>query len=189
MRFIFKTFIIASIAISSITGTALLFNIKASADLKKKATELQGYCLRNGYNTEYAILVDYSRNSLRKRLYVYDFKKQRIIMSSLAGHGSGGESTIFHPEFSNIPGSNCSSLGHYKIGKERRMYTRPCNAFELDGLDSTNSNVRKRSVLLHPSVGPLSHGCVTLPFHRYQKLSNLLNSQPRNIIMWVYNIT
>lgn len=106
MRFIFKTFIIASIAISSITGTALLFNIKASEDLKKKATELQGYCLRNGYNTEYAILVDYSRNSLRKRLYVYDFKKQRIIMSSLAGHGSGGESTIFHPEFSNIPGSN-----------------------------------------------------------------------------------
>ena len=77
MRFIFKTFIIASIAISSITGTALLFNIKASEDLKKKATELQGYCLRNGYNTEYAILVDYSHNSLRKRLYVYDFNKER----------------------------------------------------------------------------------------------------------------
>ena len=186
MRFIFKTFIFASIAISSITGTALLFNIKASADLKKKATELQGYCLRNGYNTEYAILVDYSRNSLRKRLYVYDFNKQRIIMSSFSGHGSGGESTIFHPEFSNVPGSHCSSLGHYKIGRERKMYTRPCNAFELDGLDSTNSNVRKRSVLLHPSTCPLSHGCITLPFRRYYKLSNLLNSQPKNIIMWVY---
>lgn len=187
MRFFLKTTIIASIAISSIAGAALLFHNIHTSNIKDKAAELKAYCDRNGYNTEYAILVDYSRNSLRKRLYVYDFKKQRIIMSSLAGHGSGGESTIFHPEFSNVPGSNCSSLGHYKIGKERRMYTRPCNAFELDGLDFTNSNVRKRSVLLHPSAGPLSHGCVTLPFHRYQKLSNLLNSQPRNIIMWVYN--
>ena len=186
MRFFLKTFIIASIAISSITGTVLLFNHKAYTDLKKRAAELQEYCVRNGYNTEYAILVNYSRNSLQRRLYVYNFDKQRIIMSSLSGHGSGGESTIFHPEFSNIPGSHCSSIGHYKIGRERKMYTRPCNAFELDGLDSTNSNVRKRSVLLHPSAGPLSHGCVTLPFRRYYKLSNLLNSQPKNIIMWVY---
>ena len=31
--------------------------------------------------------------------------------------------------------SHCSSLGHYKIGRERKMYNYPVNAFELDGLD------------------------------------------------------
>ncbi len=163
----------------------LACNIKP-IDLKAKAAELKEYCVKNGYNTDYAILVDYSRFSLQKRLFVYDFNQEKVILKTISGHGSGGDSTLLMADFSNVSGSHCSSLGHYKISRERKMYNRPCPAFEVDGLDKTNSNARSRGILIHPSVGPLSWGCVTLPFCEYYKLSKLLHSLPQNVIMWVY---
>ena len=155
-------------------------------DLKGRVEELKEYCRTNGYNTEYGILVDYGRLSVQKRFYVYDFKQDKIVMNTFAGHGNGGKSNILKADFSNVSGSHCSSLGHYRIGKERKMYTRSCKAFELDGLDATNSNVRSRAILIHPSSYPLSWGCVTLSFIKYQTLAKILRTQPENVIMWVY---
>jgi len=180
--------IIAATAVSIISLIAIAFvlcNLRP-VDIEDKADELKAYCQEHGYNADYAILVDFGRFSLQKRLYVYDFNKGKVIMNSLAGHGSGGNSTIFRPDFSNAHGSHCSSLGHYKIVRERHMYNRPAvPAFELDGLDKTNSNALARGILIHPSVGPLSWGCVTLPVARYHQLSEFLKTQ-RNLIMWVY---
>lgn len=180
--------IIAAMAVSIISLIAIAFvlcNLRP-VDIEDKADELKAYCLEHGYNADYAILVDFGRFSLQKRLYVYDFNKGKFIMNSLAGHGSGGNSTIFRPDFSNAHGSHCSSLGHYRIVRQRHMYNRPgVPAFELAGLDKTNSNALSRGILIHPSVGPLSWGCVTLPVVRYHQLSEFLKTQ-RNVIMWIY---
>lgn len=155
-------------------------------DIKVKAVELKAYCARNGYNTDYAILVDYGRTSLQRRIFVYDFRQDKIVISSLAGHGTGGRSTVLRADFGNAHGSHCSSLGHYKVGRNRMMYNRPrVPAFELIGLDKTNSNAHERGILIHPSAWPLSWGCVTMPVHRYHQLSEFLKTQ-RNVIMWVY---
>ena len=155
-------------------------------DIKVKAEELKAYCARNGYNTDYAILVDYGRTSLQRRIFVYDFRQDKIVISSLAGHGTGGRSTVLRADFGNAHGSHCSSLGHYKVGRNRMMYNRPrVPAFELIGLDKTNSNAHERGILIHPSAWPLSWGCVTMPVHRYHQLSEFLKTQ-RNVIMWVY---
>ena len=156
-------------------------------DIKSKAAELEAYCKTKGYNADYGILVDYERNSLQKRLFVYDFNNDKVVMSSLGGHGSGGNSTVFRADFSNACGSHCSSLGHYRIGRERRMYNRPIMAFELDGLDRTNSNARPRVILIHAGVGPLSWGCISLPFTRYAQLSGILEGLPKNVIVWAYD--
>lgn len=171
----------------TLTAIALhLFNMRPT-DLQDKADALKTYCMERGYNTDYGILVDYGRFSLQRRLYVYDFNKNKIILQSLSGHGSGGKSTVLSADFSNVSGSHCSSLGHYRIGKNRHMYNRPAvPAFEVTGLDKTNSNAMARGILIHPAVGPLSWGCVTLPLYSYQKLSKLLTSLPHNVIMWVY---
>ncbi len=161
-------------------------------DLDGRAKELSSYCMYKGYNTDYGILVDYGRCSIQKRFFVVDLHTGRIIMRSLCGHGFGGESTILNAEFSNVPGSNCSSLGHYRVGRERRMYTRPAvsirlpMAFELDGLDKTNSNARSRYILIHESLYPMSEGCITLPIPQYNKLSKFLHSQKGSTIMWAY---
>ena len=155
-------------------------------NLQDKAAQLKSYCVEHGYNTDYGILVDYGRFSLQRRLYVYDFNTNEIVLKSLSGHGSGGDSTILTADFSNEHGSHCSSLGHYKIGRHRHMYNRPAvSAVELAGLDKTNSNAMSRGILLHPSAGPLSWGCVTLPVVRYHQLSEFLKTE-RNVIMWVY---
>ena len=180
--------IIAAV-LTAIAGSTLLAvmlcNLKP-VDLHEKADELKGFCVEHGYNTDYGVLVDFGRFSLQKRLYVYDFNKNDVVMMSLSGHGSGGNSTILRPDFSNAHGSHCSSLGHYKIGRHRHMYNRPVvPAFELVGLDKTNSNALARGILIHPSVGPLSWGCVTLPVVRYHQLSEFLKTQT-NMIMWVY---
>lgn len=163
----------------------LVSNMKPT-DIKAKTEELKAYCARNGYNTDYAILVDYGRTSLQRRIFVYDFRQDKIVISSLAGHGAGGRSTVLRADFGNAHGSHCSSLGHYKVGRNRMMYNRPrVPAFELIGLDKTNSNAHERGILIHPSAWPLSWGCVTMPVHRYHQLSEFLKTQ-RNVIMWVY---
>ena len=60
-------------------------------------------------------------------------------------------------------------------------------AFELDGLDKTNSNARPRGILIHAGVGPLSWGCISLPFTRYAQLSGILEELPKNVIVWAYD--
>ena len=172
------------LAVSTLLAV-MLCNLKP-VNFREKAAELKGYCVEHGYNTDYGVLVDFGRFSLQKRLYVYDFNKNEVVMKSLAGHGSGGNSTLLRPDFSNDHGSHCTSLGHYRIGKHRHMYNRPTvPAVEVHGLDKTNSNALARGILIHPSVGPLSWGCVTLPVVRYHQLSEFLKTQT-NMIMWVY---
>ena len=182
----FKKFAVISAVIVAFLAVGIVLCGLKPADIKQRAAELQEYCVKHGYNSDYAILVDLGRFSFQRRLYVYDLKNDKIVMASLSGHGSGGNSTIFTADFSNVNGSHCSSLGHYKIGVERMMYSRHALAYELDGLDKTNSNARSRSILVHSSAWPLSLGCVTLPFGRYDKLSEFLKTQ-KNVIMWVYN--
>ena len=187
MRKFFKFITATVVSVISLIAIAFLLCNLRPVDLHDKADALKSYCHEHGYNTDYGVLVDFGRFSLQKRLYVYDFNKNKVVMTSLSGHGSGGKSTILRPDFSNAHGSHCSSLGHYRIGRHRHMYNRPyVPAVELHGLDKTNSNAKDRGILIHPWAGPLSWGCVTLPFVRYHQLSELLDSLPQNVIMWVY---
>ena len=177
---------ILTVLAGSILLVVMLCNLKP-VNFREKAAELKVYCLEHGYNTDYGLLVDFGRFSLQKRLYVYDFNKNEVVMKSLAGHGSGGNSTLLKPDFSNDHGSHCTSLGHYSIGKHRHMYNRPTvPAVEVHGLDKTNSNALTRGILIHPAVGPLSWGCVTLPVTRYAQLSNILEGLPQNVVVWAY---
>lgn len=168
-----------------IAGTFIISNI-TPVDVDKKIVELNSYCRTNGYNTNYGILVDFGKHTFKKRFFVVDLNNGDVLMKCLCSHGRGGESTIFRGEFSNVPGSYCSSLGHYKIGRERKMYKLPAMAFELDGLDKTNSNARSRAILLHKTFGPMSLGCVTIPLVRYNKVAKLLHSESGGVILWAY---
>ena len=167
-------------------GSIILISNITPVDIDKKIVELNSYCRMKGYNTNYGILVDYGKHSFKKRFFVVDLNSGDIVMKCLCSHGRGGDSTILKGDFSNVPGSYCSSLGHYKIGRERKMYKLPAMAFELDGLDKTNSNARSRAILLHKSFGPMSLGCVTVPLVRYNKVAELLHSQSGGVIMWAY---
>lgn len=187
MKKLLKIIVVSVTTLAVIIGVGILTCTIQPFDLKIKGNELKEYCSLHGYNTDYAILVDYGRHSLQKRLFVYDFKQDKVVIKSFAGHGSGGESTILKADFSNSHGSHCSSLGHYEVGRNRMMYNHPSvPAYELIGLDKTNSNALDRGILIHPSVGPLSWGCVTLPIVSYLQLSEFLKVHRKNIILWTY---
>lgn len=181
-------------------------------NIEEKAAELKAYCKKRGYSTELGILVDYSRHSGRPRFYVWDFEQGKVVIESLCAQGCGKDETAGKNMFSNEVGSLCSSLGHYKIGRERAMKKpRGRMAFTLVGLDKTNSNAVVRGILLHavtlptfaiyplgiPSrrisvlgrtvVYPYSEGCVTIPFDHYNEVAEKIHRSSKPIILWVYN--
>ena len=103
-----------------VAGGVCIMSNSAPADLDVKTFELKSYCRFKGYNTDYGILVDYSRHSFQQRFYVVDLNTGEIVLKSLCGHGRGGGSSVFRGEFSNVPGSHCSSLGHYRLEEKGR---------------------------------------------------------------------
>ena len=179
-------------------------------DLDDRAEEALEYCKENGYSTDYCLLVDYGRHSGRVRFFLWDFEKEKPVLKSLCAHGYGKGSTARRPVFSNEIGSFCSSLGHYRVGKEKTM-SKPKGrkALVLYGKDKTNSNTLQRGILIHPvslpnfpiyplmipvkvhkvlghKIRPKSEGCITIPFRKYTKVVETAKSSNKPLMLWVY---
>lgn len=82
---------------------------KVEQRLREKAQAGKAYCDKNGYNTNYCFLVDFSIHSGKRRFFVWDFKGDSVKYASLCAHGYGKNSTVSKPVFSNVEGSYCSS--------------------------------------------------------------------------------
>ena len=135
-----------SVVKSSSNNKALLIR------LKKKADNLKEYLQERHFNTDNCFFVDMEIASGKNRFFVYNLKKDSIELSGLVTHGSGVANAGIGIQFSNVSGSNCTSLGRYRIGK-------PYNgkfglAYKLMGMDNTNSKAFERFVVLH------AHSCV-----------------------------
>lgn len=116
-------------------------------------TEFPERARQHKADTRYLILVDYSIPSNDYRLFIWDTEQDCIVEKFWCAHGFGGGSTPEKPVFSNTPGSNCSSLGWYRVdcavGKSAHY---GYNYHAVDGMDATNSNARSRQILIHPWV-------------------------------------
>ena len=190
--------------LSLITGQSI------PKDLDERADEALEYCKEKGYNTDCCLLVDYGRHSGRVRFFLWDFEKEKPALKCLCAHGYGKGSTARRPVFSNEPGSFCSSLGHYRVGKEKTM-SKPKGrkALVLYGKDKTNSNALNRGILIHPvslpnfpiypllipvkvhkvlghKIRPKSEGCITIPFRKYEEVSKAAKSSSKPLMLWVY---
>ena len=58
-------------------------------NLKLKAQEAQKFCLDNGMNQDFCILIDMSKHSGKNRFYVWSFIDQEPIAEHLVAHGCG----------------------------------------------------------------------------------------------------
>ena len=206
-----KRILLTAISIAALL--LLLFLITGQLtpkDLDERAEEALEYCNKNGYSTEYCLLVDYGRHSGRVRFFLWDFQKKKPALKCLCAHGYGKGSTARKPVFSNEIGSFSSSLGHYRVGKEKTM-SKPKGrkALVLYGKDKTNSNALQRGILIHPvslpnfsiyplmipvkvhkvlghKIRPKSEGCITIPFRKYEKVSKAAKSSNKLLMLWVY---
>lgn len=170
--------------------------------LEEKAAEALDFCKKNGYNTDFCILIDMKVHSGRNRMFVWNFKDNKIDRQALCAHGCGkGEnrSTGGKPKFSNTDGSHLSSLGKYKIGVRSSSQWGIKVHYKMHGLEPTNNNAFKRIIVLHshtpvpqreiyPAHMPMgwSWGCPVTDDATMTYLDGVLKKTKKPVLMWIY---
>ena len=174
--------------------------VSDSFGLKARADSAIVYCKKNGLSIEFCFLVDFSIHSGKKRFFIWDFEGDSVICSSLCAHGYGKNSTRGNPVFSNVEGSYCSSLGHYKVGARSYSNWGIHVHYKLHGLESSNSNAFKRMIVLH-SYGPvpceniypshlplgMSQGCPVICNEAMRQADIMLKKEKAPVLLWIYN--
>ncbi len=105
--------------------------------------------VRSGAVTDLATLtvIDYSRPSTEKRLWVFDMKRRALLYEELVAHGSGSGENLA-TSFSNENNSHQSSLGLFRtddtyVGKNGY-------SLRLHGLDAGfNDHAYDRAIVMH----------------------------------------
>lgn len=147
------------------------------------------------YNSKIAFLVDMRIKSGKNRFFVYNLENNTIIDQGLVANGAGSETAVKGElKFSNEPNSKSTSLGRYAIGKSYRGIFG--KAYLLKGLDQTNSNAAKRTIVLHSySAVPekeqdyyisLSQGCPMVSEVFFKRLEKVIDGSKSNIILNIY---
>ncbi len=132
-------------------------------------------------------LIDFSKSSNKKRLWIIDMETQTVLYNTYVAHGrnSGNE---FATAFSNQSSSNKSSLGFYATGE---IYQgKHGESLRLDGLEAgINNNARDRAIVMHAAdyvseafirnnkrLGR-SLGCPALPAGLNKEIINLITGK------------
>lgn len=202
MRYLFISLVTITIgALANCSKPSIHFSASANT-LKAKAREAHKFCKENNMNQDFSILIDMSIHSGKKRLFIYDFNKNKIIASYLVSHGCcespwTDDQTKTSPTFSNVPNSHCSSLGKYKLG-ERGWSSYGINIkYLLIGLESSNNNALKRDVVFHswdlvgddetyPQGTPEGWGCPAVSNNAFREIDRLLQSSNKSTLMWIF---
>ena len=148
----------------------------------------------NGYSTQFSLIINLATHSGRYRLFAFNLETQDTLIKGLVAHGHCKSTDNRFAQFSNEIGSNCSSLGHYKVGgKYEGSYG---TSYKLIGRDSTNSNALNRFVVLHSHSCVsdyeqeddicLSEGCTTVSPKVLQELIPYLDNTAKPIMLWIY---
>lgn len=118
-------------------------------------------------------ICDFSQSSRRKRFYVIDMAKKKVLINTWVAHGrnSGRE---YARSFSNSPESHKSSLGFYRTGNT--YYGSHGLALKIEGLEKNiNDKADERNIVIHGSnyvgasflsrspINGRSFGCPALP--------------------------
>lgn len=92
-------------------------------------------------------IIDYSLPSNKKRLWVFDLKKNKLLFHTYVSHGLTSGALLAN-YFSNNYNSKTSSIGVYQT--EKHYYGRDGLSLRLDGLDKGfNNNAFNRYIVMH----------------------------------------
>lgn len=164
--------------------------------LEERAGFALAFAKRHNLNENYALFVDYGIPSGTPRLFVWDFKKGRIVARTYVMHGPGGGSTDEKAKFSNRPGSRCSSLGRFLVTKEHGRRNK--RGFRIKGLDIDNKTAYGRGLMIHgagwvdrhcwkryiPLNAKCCMGCVTISSRGLDYLHPLITKERKPLLLW-----
>lgn len=168
---------------SSVPNSRALYHEMALAgtiDYAVFERAIAGYNRMGGHDKDILTVIDFTKPSTEKRLFVIDLKLKKILFISYVAHGrNSGEK--YATSFSNREGSFKSSLGFYKT--ENTYYGKNGYSLVLDGLErGINDKAKERAIVMHGatyanpstirSCGRLgrSLGCPALPLAVCKKI-------------------
>ncbi|KAF1072797.1 MAG: hypothetical protein GAK45_00071 [Pseudomonas citronellolis] len=137
-----------------------------------------------GGNGELLTVIDYSKPSRDKRLWVFDLRQRKLLFEEWVAHGKNSGDDLA-TSFSNRPNSYQSSIGLYQTGQ---TYSgKHGRSLRLVGLEpGFNDNSQERAIVMHaaayadpkvvPGLGRLgrSQGCPAVRPAVAQKLIDTL---------------
>lgn len=92
-------------------------------------------------------VIDFSRRSTERRMWVYDLRSRTLLFDELVAHGRGSGQALA-TVFSNDAESNRSSLGLYRTGET--YIGKHGYSLRLDGLEpGFNDRARDRGIVMH----------------------------------------
>lgn len=92
-------------------------------------------------------VIDYSKPSTQKRMWVFDLQSHELLFDELVSHGRGSGKTMA-TEFSNAPDSNMTSLGLFRTAEA--YMGKNGYSLRLDGLTpGLNDHARARAIVIH----------------------------------------
>jgi hypothetical protein len=140
-----------------------------------------------------ACLVDFSKPSYEKRLWIVDLKTGECLLNTWVSHGKGTGRSAVAQVFSNVSGSECSSLGRFV---PREVFDGKHGlSLRLSGLDKgINDLAEQRGIIFHAAeyVNEYnakvykrqgnSQGCFAVPQSDIKKVINLLKGNAALIL-------
>ncbi len=191
-----------SFVVQSSSTKEIKYETPSFLSLQTKAKEAKVYCKNNSLNATFCILVDMSIHSGYDRMFVWDFTKDTIVDQGLVAHGCGkaawGEDeTAGKPLFSNTPDSHLASVGKYKITNRGYSNWGIHVNYKLKGLEKTNDNAYKRTIVLHswdmipasecyPNGTPEGWGCPAVNNQFMKRLDIRLKNKKKDVLLWIY---
>ena len=106
---------------------------------------ISGQVVNNGILS----IIDFSKPSNEKRLYIVDMLNGTLLFNTWVAHGRNS-GTLMATKFSNRPNSFMSSLGFYLTGDS--FIGQHGYSLRLEGMEKGwNDNALHRSIIMHPS--------------------------------------
>lgn len=131
-------------------------------------------------------VIDYSKPSSEKRMWVFDLDKQKLLYHNVVAHGSGSGDK-YATSFSNQDGSHKSSIGLYLT--KGTYFGHDGYSLRLDGLEKGfNDHALARAIVMHgasyaapsfiPKYGRLgrSWGCPAVPLNLVKPIVNTIKN-------------
>ncbi|BDM22442.1 murein L,D-transpeptidase catalytic domain family protein [Pseudomonas sp. LRP2-20] len=175
-------------------SAAELQQLAPNASLSTLALALTAYaCASHSEADKLLTVIDYSKASRDKRLWVFDLRARKLLFEEWVAHGKNSGADV-PTTFSNAPNSYQSSLGLYETGQ---IYSgKHGRSLRLQGLEpGFNDNSMSRAIVMHaaayadpkvvPGLGRLgrSQGC---PAVRPAIAGKLIDTLQRGSYVFAY---
>lgn len=118
---------------------------KLDFDVFKSA--MDGYNTIDAPNKKLLSIIDYSKPSTKKRLFIIDVENRKLLYNTLVAHGKKS-GYVSATKFSNKYGSHKSCLGFFRTGDS--YYGKRGYSLQLEGLEKgINDNAKQRGIVIH----------------------------------------